>query len=137
MDPNNPIVVLCTEGMEAEADQRPDAARALFERAWRESKNDVEACIAAHYVARHQPSLDRSLWWNQLALARANGTRDPRVRPFYSSLHLNLGKVYEDLGREVQARMHYEKAEEFLAQISDGSYRALVEFGVRRAMSRV
>ncbi|HEY4242920.1 MAG TPA: hypothetical protein VGM88_24060 [Kofleriaceae bacterium] len=136
MDPNNPIVRLCVQGMEAEYAQRFDEARDLFEQAWREAASNFEACIAAHYVARHQPSLDQTLWWNQLALARADRTRDPRVRPFYASLHLNLGKVYEDLGQIAQARMHYERAHTFLGEVIEGDYRSLVATGVSRALER-
>jgi hypothetical protein len=54
MDPNNPVVRLCAAGMAAEGEGRPADAKALFEQAWAESRDDFEACIAAHYVARHQ-----------------------------------------------------------------------------------
>jgi hypothetical protein len=53
MDPNNPIVKLCAEGMRAEGDGRFDDARDLFMQAWSASQDDYEACVAAHYVARH------------------------------------------------------------------------------------
>ena len=46
MDPTNPIIQLCTQGVEAESARRFDEARTYFEQAWRTAVNDVEACIA-------------------------------------------------------------------------------------------
>ncbi len=54
MDPDNAIMKLCVEGMQAERDGKPGDAARLFGQAWEESTNDFEACVAAHYVARHQ-----------------------------------------------------------------------------------
>src|SRR5215204_1196529 len=90
MDPTNPIIQLCVQGVEAESARRFDEARTYFEQAWRAATDDVEACIAAHYIARNQSDLEQALWWNQIALARADKVADDRVRSFYSSLHLNL-----------------------------------------------
>ena len=56
MDLNNLVVKLCAEGMQAEFAGKLDDARALFMQAWEQSQDDYEACIAAHYVARHLPS---------------------------------------------------------------------------------
>ena len=136
MDPDNHVIRLCVAGMAAEEAVRHDEARILFEQAWRQSTDDVEACIAAHYVARQQDNLEKTLWWNQLALARADSSRDARVQPFYSSLHLNVGKAFEDLGQIATARHHYERANAYLGEIGDGGYRVLVAFGVRRALER-
>ena len=110
MDPNNPVVKLCAEGMQAEFAGRLDDARALFMQAWEQSQDDYEACIAAHYVARHQPSFEENLRWNQESLARAEAVGDERVRDFYPSLLLNLGHSYEILGDEAEARKYYDLA---------------------------
>jgi len=56
MDPNNPVVKLCMEGMAAEARGKFDDARHLFEQAWSICQDDYDACMAAHFLARHQDS---------------------------------------------------------------------------------
>jgi hypothetical protein len=136
MDPDNPVVRLCRLGVEAEAVERFDEARALYERAWRSSTNDVEACIAAHYVARHQQTPNQTLWWNQIALARADSVRDGRVRGFYASLHLNLGMAHEHLGQLAAAHHHYSRATESLHCIEDPDHRNLVEDRVMGGLAR-
>ena len=84
MDPNNPVVQLCAAGMQAESEGRSADAKALFEQAWSESRDDFEACIAAHYVARHQPTPDDELDWNRKALERAELVGDDRVAELLS-----------------------------------------------------
>lgn len=137
MDPSNPIVLLCAEGMSAEGQGRRDAAKALFERAWSESRDDYEACIAAHYLARHQPSLEAELDWNAEALRRAEAVADGRVRDFYPSLYLNYAHSLERTGRISEARDHYERAAERLADLPDSPYAQLVRLGVTAGRKRV
>lgn len=136
MDPTNPIIQLCVQGVEAEAARRSDEARTYFEQAWRAASDDVEACIAAHYIARHQSGLEQALWWNQIALARADRVGDERVRPFYASLHLNLGMSHEKLGQIGIARHHYQRANATLDDISDTEHRVLVDYCVARGLKR-
>lgn len=136
MDPDNPVIRLCRLGVDAEAAQRFDEARALYEHAWRSSSNDVEACIAAHYVARRQCTPDQTLWWNQIALARADAVRDGRTRGFYASLHLNLAMAHEHLGQIAAAHHHYARASESLDCIEDPDHRNLVEDRVVRGLAR-
>jgi hypothetical protein len=50
MNPDNPVVRLCAEGMNAEGEGRPDEAKRLFQQAWDESTDDFQACVAAHYL---------------------------------------------------------------------------------------
>jgi hypothetical protein len=137
MDPTNPVVALCIEGMRAEGERRYDAARALFEKAWDARIDDYDACVAAHYVARHQESDAASLRWNQEALDRAGAVADERVGDFYPSLHLNLGFSHEKLGQLTEARRHYDLAEECVSRLPDGPYGDLVRDGVARARERV
>ena len=65
IDPNNPVVALCAAGMAIEGDS--SAARALFEQAWEARRDDYDASIAAHFLARHQPTIESRLHWNVLA----------------------------------------------------------------------
>lgn len=112
MNPDNPVINLCIQGTQAEFAGRIDDARDLYEQAWKAAQNDFEACIAAHYVARHQPRPEESLHWNQMALNFANAVGDERVESFYPSLYINLGRSYEILGEQTEARRYYKLAAE-------------------------
>jgi hypothetical protein len=54
VDTDNLVVRLCIQGARAEFEGRLDDARSLFWQAWNAARDDYEACIAAHYVARFQ-----------------------------------------------------------------------------------
>jgi len=136
MDPNNPVVKLCAAGMAAEGEGRRADAKALFEQAWAVRTDDFEACIAAHYVARHQETLEAELAWNREALTRAGAVADERVRGFYPSLYLNLAHSLERLGQIATAREHYSLAAARLADLPDGPYAGLVRTGVTAGIAR-
>ncbi|MCO5970141.1 hypothetical protein [Actinoallomurus soli] len=122
MNPDNPVVRLCSEGMRAEAEARQNDARDLFRRAWETATDDYEACVAAHYVARHQPTPEDTLHWNRECLARADRVGDERVRAFYPSLHLNIAKACRDLGRLDEAREHFQRAAACVDALPQGQY---------------
>lgn len=136
MDANNPAVKLCSAGMQAEGEGRQAEAKALFEQAWHESRDDYEACIAAHYVARHQPTVAEEFEWNRLALERAERVGDDRVAGFFPSLHLNLGNSFEKLGRLDEARDHYGRAAAGLHLLGESPYARLVRAGVTAGQAR-
>lgn len=136
MDPDNPIVRLCVAGMKAESEGRTADALALFSQAWEQSADDFEASIAAHYVARHQKEPEETLRWNQIALARAEAVGDERVRAFYPSLYLNLGKAHEDLGHRDEAKKFYALASCKVSELPEGKYGDIVRDGVQRALQR-
>lgn len=110
MDPNNPVIRLCIAGTQAEFAGRIEEARRLYDQAWQAARDDYEACVAAHYVARFQEPAEEKLRWNQEALRRAEAVGDERVREFYPSLYLNLGHSYELLGKMEEARSYYDLA---------------------------
>ncbi|MER6048494.1 hypothetical protein ABT168_13710 [Streptomyces sp. NPDC001793] len=122
MDPELPVVRLCVAGMQAEAEGRADEARALFQQSWDGARDDYEACIAAHYLARQQDSPEETLRWNQECLDRADLVGDERVRDFYPSLYVNLGNAYRELGQLASAHRYFELAAERAADASDGQY---------------
>ena len=107
MDTNNPVIQLCTQGTRAEFEGRANDAHEIYRQAWDLAKDDYEACIAAHYVARFQATPEEALRWNQQALERANRVNDDRVKEFYPSLYLNLGHSYEKLGNQGEAQRYY------------------------------
>ena len=107
MDLENPVVKLCLEGSQAEFDGRIADARALYAQAWSAARDDYEACVAAHYAARRRERAEDALHWNQVALARAEASRDERVRDFYPSLYVSLGHSHEMTGNLVEAERYY------------------------------
>lgn len=109
MDTDSETLKLCLEGTRAEFEGRIEAARGLYRQAWQAARDDYEACVAAHYVARHQKPED-SLRWNLVALARAEAVTDDRVRDYYASLYVNLGSSYEILGNQPEAQRYYKLA---------------------------
>ncbi|RKN10562.1 hypothetical protein [Streptomyces radicis] len=123
MDTDNPVVRLCSEGMRAEAEGRDDDARDLFRRAWETAADDYEACVAAHYLARHQPTPRLTLRWNLECLERADRVGDDRVRGFYASLHLAMAAAHGDLGERDAAREHFERAAARVDDVPPGPYR--------------
>ena len=112
MDIKNPIIQLCLEGSRAEFERRLDDARLLYQRAWDARTDDYEACIAAHYLARFQDSAEACLRWNQVALDYADKVKDERVKEFYPSLYLCLGRSHEVLGDLIKAQRYYHLAAE-------------------------
>ena len=112
MDPNNPVVKLCVEGTQAEFRGQIDLVRSFYQKAWESAQDDYEACIAAHYVARHQDDHQKRLHWNQVALDKANAVADGRVEEFYPSLYLNMGQSYKLLGKMEEATRYYDLAAE-------------------------
>ncbi|MFD7312608.1 hypothetical protein [Streptomyces sp. NPDC059883] len=134
MDPGNPVVQLCAQGMTAEAEGREADARELFLRAWEAAADDYEACVAAHYLARHQPTPEETLRWNQECLTRADRVGDNRVRGFYASLHGNMGRAQLALGRPGAARTHFRAAAGHLDDVPPGPYREWVRLCVARGL---
>ena len=137
MDPNNPVVRLCAEGMELERAGRKDEAARVFAQAWEQSSDAFERCIAAHYVARGQSSPEENLRWNMTSLEHADAIDDGRVDGFYPSLYLNIGWAHEDLGHRDEARTWYELALSRLESLPAGSYRDTVRDGIERGLKRV
>ncbi len=137
MDPNNAVVKLCAQGMEAEAAGRMHEAKSLFEQAWGAASDDYERCVAAHYVARHQDGPHETLRWNEECLRYADRVADARVAGFYPSLYLNLGHSHEELGDPRRAEEYYRSAEARLSALPDGPYADMVRDGVARGLARL
>jgi hypothetical protein len=136
VDPNNPVVRMCAQGMEFERSGRLDEASQLFLNAWNESRDEFERCIAAHYVARHEKNSVDKLLWNRRSLDHANASADERVRGFYPSLYLNMGKSHEDLGNREESVRFYEMAATALDSLPEGPYGDMVREAVARALVR-
>ena len=135
IDPTNPVVALCSEGMAAEG--TPAEALRLFERAWAARRDDYDAAIAAHFVARHQASPEDTLRWNALAVRHAEAVTDGRAAAFLASLYLNLGDAQANVGDVAAAAAAVRRAAEQLAVVPPGGDREFVAMGIRRLAERV
>jgi hypothetical protein len=135
IDPTNPVVALCAEGMAAEG--TPEEARGLFERAWAARRDDFDAAVAAHFLARHQPTPAETLRWNALAVRHAEAVADGRAAGLLASLYLNLGDAQANVGDVAAAAASGRRAAAHLAAVPAGGYRELVALGVRRLAARV
>jgi hypothetical protein len=136
MDPQNQVVRYCAEGMEREQEGRYEEALRLFMLAWNQSKDAFERTIAAHYVARHQPTPELALHWNQESLINADAVGDDRVQDFYPSLYLNIGKSHEDLGNLKDARRFYALAADRMGCLPESPLADMVRRGVMNGMQR-
>jgi len=142
LDPDNPVVKLCVAGMRAEGEAHLNEAAELFQQAWAARQDDFEACIAAHYVARHQPTPEDTLRWNEVALVAAEAVQATpagaaRVQGFFASLYLNLGHAHETLGHTAKARQFYDLAAGQLAAVPGGRYSEMVRRGIENGGQRV
>jgi tetratricopeptide (TPR) repeat protein len=137
IDPNNQVAKLCATGMQAEGEGDFEKAINLFLQAWEVAADSFEACIAAHYVARHQPSPEDTLRWNQVALRLAQAANDDRSSGFFASLLLNLGYSYETLGNTERAKQYYEFAMERAKVLPPDPYGNMVRDGIQNGLRRI
>ena len=135
IDPNNPVVLLCAAGMER--DGEPEEARRLFQQAWDARRNDYDAAIAAHYLARHQRTPHEALRWNSLAVTHAERVVDGRTTELFPSLYLNLASSLTALGRLDEAREIIGRAKERLEGLRADGYRDFLAIGINRLQARL
>ena len=134
-DTNNNVIQLCVRGMEAEGNNI--VAEQLFMQAWRESTNDFEKFTSAHYVARHQKTIEDKLKWDETALFFALKIKDDSIRAHYPSLYLNIAKCFEDLNDFDSARSQYQLAISYLDDLPDDAYGKLIKAGIYNGIERV
>ena len=135
IESDSPVVQLCVAGMAIDGD--PDAARALFQQAWDSRRDDYDASIAAHYLARHQSSPADSLHWNRVAVERAEAVPDDRAQLLLASLYLNLADSYRTLARPADAIAASERGIAALEFLPPDAYRSFVANGLRRLRARL
>ena len=135
LDPTNPVVALCAQGMELEG--TPAEAERLFALAWATRRDDFDAAIAAHFVARHQRTMAETLRWNALAVEHAAAVADGRATGLMASLYLNLGDAQANVGEVEAAAAAARRAMDHLAAVAPGGYREWVAMAIRRLAARV
>ena len=114
-----------------------DAARRLFEQAWASRTDDYDASIAAHFIARHQPTEDGRLHWNRLAVEHAERAGDERVRTLMASLYLNFADSLRATGDMTGAARGVARARAHLVHLPEDGYRRFVELGIGRLEARL
>lgn len=135
IDPENPVVALCAAGIQLEG--TPAAARSLFEQAWSARRDDYDASIAAHFLARQQATPADALHWNEVAVERAEAVTDGRAEELMASLYLNLGDAQLSSGNRAAAAVAVERATASLCALGAGGYRDFVELGIQRLRRRI
>ena len=135
IDPDNPVVALCAAGMAV--DGTPAEALRLFEQAWAARRDDYDACIAAHFLARHQPTPADTLRWNALAVQHALAVPDGRADGFLASLYLNLGDAHAAVWQLDEAAEATRRAARHLGAVPPGGYRDFVAMGIHRLAQRL
>jgi tetratricopeptide (TPR) repeat protein len=136
-DISNDVVKLCAEGMELEGQGRTAKAIEMFQQAWDQSSNYFEKCISAHYVARHQESIEAKLKWDETALEFALKIGDQNIRGTFPSLYLNIAKCYEDLNDLSSARINYKLALSYTDLLPDDGYGNMIKVGIMSGIERV
>lgn len=136
-DPDNKVVQLCAKGIEAEVKQDNAEAKKLFMQAWNEASTDFEKFTAAHYVARHQPSIKEKLKWDETALSFASKINDKNIQTNYPSLYLNIAKCYEDLNDLTNAQKNYVLALSYTKALPDDGYGRMIKSGIQNGLKRV
>lgn len=135
-DPENPVMQLCAAGMQV--DGEPAKALALFEQAWAARRDDFDASVAAHFMARHQPTADATREWNERALQHADALTDDRAMPLVPSLCLNLAESYRLDARVDEAEALVRRGLAVLDQLpSDDGYAQFVRSGLDRLLQRL
>jgi len=135
IDPTNPVVALCAAGMVC--DGAPGEARHLFEQAWSARRDDYDAAIAAHYLAREQPTPLLTLDWNMRAVEHCERVTDDRAVELLPSLYLNLADSLLQVRRWEEARLIAERAAESLPRLPAGGYRTLIAQGIARLQEKL
>lgn len=135
IDPTNPVVALCAAGMACEGE--PETARQLFQKAWDTRRDDFDAAVAAHYLARRQPTPLLVLEWNARAVAHCECVRDGRATDLLPSLYLNLADSLLGVGRRAEARAVAERAAEHLPALRADGYRSFIASAITRLQERL
>lgn len=136
-DTNNKVVKLCSEGMELEGHGRKKEAFKLFQQAWDEASNDFEKFTSAHYIARHQDTIQDKLKWDEIALNLALKINDENVEGALPSLYLNVAKCHEDLNDLQNARLNYNLALSYSNLLPDDGYGNMIKGGIKDGIERL
>ncbi|MES3035303.1 MAG: hypothetical protein V4813_14995 [Gemmatimonadota bacterium] len=134
-DLSNPVIALCVAGVAREG--TPSEALALYEQAWAARTDDFDASVAAHYVARLQPTPELTLHWNAVALEHGELVSHARLATLLPSLCLNLAESYRLAGRTSEAGRAARRGHDALVDLPPGGYADMVRGGLDRLLARL
>jgi hypothetical protein len=117
--------------------QNPAEAKTLFMQAWNEAATFFEMFTAAHYVARHQPSVQDKLLWDETELRKALEIIADSMQASYPSLYLNIAKDYEDLGNIENAEKNYQLALAYTGNLQAEGYGKMITSGIEKGIERL
>ena len=123
LDLSNPVVAAVGRGTRSEMAGDREGARAAYTEAWNAAKDDLERCIAAHFVPRTIDDPREKLRWNEDALRYAVAVGDERVTGFFASLHASIGQARLGLGDAAGAQDALRQAEANLESVPEGAYK--------------
>lgn len=123
--------------MKEEIQGSKENAYKIYLQAWEESSDDYDRCISAHYIARYQKTLEDVLKWNTISLEHAKLVTDEKIKSFFPSLYLNMGKSYEDLGEFEKAKHYYDLSKGNFDVLNDDTYGDSVRDAIERANRRI
>jgi len=135
-DQSSKVIELCAQGMSLEGQGKPEEASGMFNRAWEIAANDFEKFISAHYVARHQPDVEKKLEWDERALTFALKVEDEQVQASYPSLYLNIAKGYEDMHDNERALKNYQLGLSFTGFLVEDGYGKMIRAGIASGIER-
>jgi tetratricopeptide (TPR) repeat protein len=136
-DPNNKIVQLCVQGMNAEFEGDMAKAQTFFQEAWDSSSNDFERFTSAHYLARNQQSPFENLKWNLIALEHAGAIKDNDAKTHYPSLLLNVARSYEILENNEKALEYFQMAAGSADSLPVSPYGETIRSGINAGLKRL
>lgn len=136
-DPNNKVVKLCVSGMELEGQGHKKEALKVFHQAWAAATNDLEKFTSAHYVARHQETLEDKLKWDETALKFALKVKNDNVTSALPSLYLNIAHCHENLNDFDNARTNYNMALSYTELLPDNGYGSMIKGGIMNGIERL
>lgn len=137
IDPENPVVRLVMESNEAEVAGDHDRQGVLLREAWAAATTPYERAVAAHYIARIQPTPAGSHHWNRDALDHARQAPAEAVRALMPSLHLAFAESLERVGSLDRAAEAYRDTIEAASGLPEAEgYVRAAEDGLRRVGER-
>jgi rifampin ADP-ribosylating transferase len=136
-DPGNEVFKLCAAGMQLEGEGKPEEAGRRFAQAWETAVTGHERFTAAHYVARHQPTVASKLNWDEKALQLALEIEGEEIKGVYPSLYLNIGKCHEEMGNYSEAKRHYALAWSYCVYLAGDGYSRMIQSGIANALERI
>nr|WP_315035617.1 NAD(+)--rifampin ADP-ribosyltransferase [uncultured Chryseobacterium sp.] len=117
--PFNTVVKLCLQGMSMEEQGESEAAYKLFEQGWDEARTDLEKFLAAHYISRHQKTVQDRLKWLKTVLEYALKINDDTIKSALPGLYISIAQCYEELSDRKKAKEYSELAILFKDNPSD------------------